>query len=89
MGALILVIWVISRKEAQGSGKVPACSNLMPGNELSIGGKTKTYNMCHITVVFPQYKMVAAIRTRLSGTFVLEWAYGRLKEDKICQDSSL
>ena len=60
MGALILVIWVISRKEAQGSGKVPACSNLMPGNELSIGGKTKAYNMCHITVVFPQYKMVAA-----------------------------
>ena len=52
-GGLILVIWVISRKEAQGSAKVPACSKLVPGNELSIGGKTKAY-MCHITLVFPQ-----------------------------------
>ena len=85
MGALILVIWVISRKEAQGSGKVPACSNLMPGNELSIGGKTKAY-MCHITVAFPQEN---GGRNTLSGTLVLEWAYGRLKEDKICEDSPL
>ena len=53
-GGLILVIWVISRKEAQGNAKVPGCSNLMPaGHQLSIDGKTKS-SMGHVTVVCPQ-----------------------------------
>ena len=48
-GGLILVIWVISRKEAQGSAKVPGCSNLRPaGHQLSIDGKT------NVTVASPQ-----------------------------------
>ena len=39
---------VISRKEAEGSVKVPACSKLMPDHELSIDGKTKAYMLLSV-----------------------------------------